>query len=143
MYDRILIAYDGSRESERALEEGVRLAQVLGSHVTLATIAEPMPGYYGLSVVVAPQAPEEFRQDQLSRLGSLQVRASELAKSHGVTIETTLIEAAEVSGILQAAHALKANLIVIGLRRHTQHVEWVGTVRQIANESPCPILAVV
>ncbi|WP_158792060.1 universal stress protein [Granulicella sp. L60] len=143
VYEKILIAYDGSTEAERALDEGVRLAQALGSHVTLATIAEPMPGYYGLAVVVAPEAPDQFRQDQLQRLGSLQVKASELAKAHGVTIETTLIEADEVTGILEAATALKANLIVVGLRRHDQHLEWVGTVRQIANRTPCPILAVV
>ncbi len=143
MYDRILIAYDGSREAERALDEGVTLAKALGSHVTLATIAEPLPRYYGLSVVVAPDAPDQFRQDQLERLGLLQVKASELAKSHGVVIETTIIEAAEVTGILEAASSLKANLIVVGLRRHDQHLEWVGTVRQIANRTPCPILAVV
>lgn len=143
MYERILIAYDGSREAERALDEGVRLAKALGSHVTLATIAEPLPGYYDLAVVVAPEALDQFRQDQFERLRSLQVKASELAKAHGVTIETALIEEGEVSGILEVASALKASLIVVGLRRHDQHLEWVGTVRQIANRTACPILAVV
>ncbi len=143
MYERILIAYDGSKEAERALDEGIRLAKSLGSHVVLATIAEPLPGYYGLAVVVAPEAPDQFRQDELGRLGSLQAKASELAKAHDITIETTLIEAGEVAGILEAASTLKANLIVVGLRRHDQHLEWVGTVRQIANSTTRPILAAV
>jgi nucleotide-binding universal stress UspA family protein len=143
LYERILIAYDGSKEAERALDEGIRLAKSLGSHVVLATIAEPLPGYYGLAVVVAPEAPNQLRQDELGRLESLQAKASELAKTHDITIETTLIEADEVAGILEAASTLKANLIIVGLRRHDQHLEWVGTVRQIANSTPCPILAVV
>ncbi len=143
MYERILIAYDGSKESERALEEGVALAKALGSHVTLATVAEPAPGYVGLAAMVAPEEPEGFRQYQLANLGALQVKAAEIAKAKGLVIETTLIEASEVAGIIEAATSLKATLLVVGLRPHIHHVEWVGTVRQIANQSKCSILAVI
>jgi nucleotide-binding universal stress UspA family protein len=143
MYERMLIAYDGSKEAERALAEGLKLAVVHQSHVTIATVAEPLPGYYNVAAVVAPDVPEAARQERLLQLGQLQTKAAEFGKSHGLSITTTLLEGGEVQGILSVARALKADLLVVGLRRHVQNLEWAGTVRQLANETPCSILAVV
>lgn len=143
MFERILIAYDESKEAQRALREGLKLASQLNSHVTIATVAEPLPGYYMMASVVAPSLPSDMRQEQLERLGKMQVRASEMAKHLGLSIETMLVESDEISGILEAAKALGADLIVLGLHRHMQNIEWAGTVRKIANNTPCSILAVV
>jgi nucleotide-binding universal stress UspA family protein len=143
MYERILIAYDGSKEAERALAEGLTLAAATQARVTIATVAEPLPGYYNMAAMVAPDVPETARRDRLQQLEELQAKATEFSTSHGLTVTTTLLEAGEVQGILSAARALKADLLVIGLRRHVQNIEWAGTVRQVANETPCSILAVV
>lgn len=141
MFDRILIAYDGSPESESALKAGLDLAARLHASTTLVTVLEPLPGYVSIAGSIAPELPEAMLHQHRQRLEALQKRAQQQAASRNIQLRTALLEAAEVSGLLKAARNAHADLLVVGLRRHNA-VEWASTVRYIANESPCPILAV-
>jgi nucleotide-binding universal stress UspA family protein len=143
MYDKILIAYDASKEAQRALAEGCRLAKVVEAEITVVTVLEPAPGYYNLAAITAPEVPGLFRETRLNELNELQRKAVQFASDQDLVVHTVLLEESEVAGILEAARTIKANLIVMGLRRHLQNLEWAGTVRQVANDSPCSILAVV
>jgi nucleotide-binding universal stress UspA family protein len=143
MYDRILIAYDASKEAERALVEGCKLANLVNAAVTVVTVAEPLPGFYNVSALASPEAPQVLHNDEIEDLTELQKRAVAYAASQGRAVDTILLVDDEIPGILEAARTSKADLIVMGLHRHTRHIEWAGTVRQVANESPCSILAVV
>ncbi|MCL6470904.1 MAG: universal stress protein, partial [Ralstonia sp.] len=40
MYDRILVAVDGSPTAERALDEAIQLAQKLGSELVIAHVID-------------------------------------------------------------------------------------------------------
>lgn len=142
MFDRILIAYDGSPESENALQTGLDLAAKLHSSTTLVTVLEPLPGYISIAGSVTPELPVEMRRERRERLEALQARAQQQAAGRDIHLQTELLEAPEVTGILGAVRNAHADLLVIGLRRHASAVDWAGTVRHIANESPCPILAV-
>ncbi len=142
MFDRILIAYDGSAESDMALRTGLDLAKALRSSAALVTVLEPLPGYISIAGSVAPELPTEMRHERRDHLEKLQSRASKLAEERGVPLETVLLEGAEVDSILEAVRSAHADLLVVGLRRHAAAVQWAGTFRHIANESPCPILAV-
>lgn len=142
MFDRILIAYDGSSEAEQALQTGLDLASKLHSTTTLVTVLEPLPGYVSIAGSVAPELPEEMRRQRRERLEGLQERAQQEAAARNIPLQTELLEAPEIEGILGAIRNAQADLLVIGLRRHASAVDWAGTFRHIANESPCPILAV-
>lgn len=142
MFDRILIAYDGSPESESALQTGLDLAARLQSSTTLVTVLEPLPGYVDIAGSVAPELPEEMRRQRRTRLEALQERAQQQAADRNMKLHTELLEAPEVTGILGAVRNARADLLVLGLHRHAASVEWAGTFRHIANECPCPILAV-
>ena len=142
MFDRILIAYDGSTEAKKALDTGLRLAATLGSAATLVTVMEPLPGYVNIAQTVAPSLPAELRQASRQRFEEMQLEVKQRASKTGVAITTLLIEGRETRGILEATKTTHADLLVVGLRRHATNVELAGTVRRIANECPCPILAV-
>lgn len=142
MFDRILIAYDGSPESENALQTGLGLAATLQSSTTLVTVLEPLPGYVSVAGSVAPELPIEMRRQRREHLETLQARAQQEAAARNIQLQTELLEGPEVTGILGAVQNARADLLVIGLRRHASTVEWAGTFRHIANECPCPILAV-
>ncbi len=141
MFDRILIAYDDSPEAESALHTGLDLASALRATTTLVTVLEPLPGYVSIAGSFAPDLPESMQHERRQHLESLQARAQQEAANRNVHLKTQILEAAEVSGILNAACTARADLLVVGLRRHTA-AEWASTVRHIANECPCPILAV-
>lgn len=142
MFDRILIAYDGSDEAKKALEAGIQLSAALHSTMTLVSVLEPLPGYVNLAATVAPSLPADLREERRQRLDAMQSDVKRQAGEHSVKVETLLIEGPETTTILDAARLTHADLIVIGLRRHATGIEFAGTVRRIANESPCPILAV-
>ncbi len=142
MFDRILIAYDGSPESEKALETGLDLAAALHASTALVTVIEPLPGYITVAGSVAPELPVEMRQERRAHLEALQAEACQQASGRNLHLETLLLEGTEVNSILQAVRDAHADLLVLGLHRHSGALEWAGTFRHIANESPCPILAV-
>lgn len=142
MFDRILIAYDGSPEAESALNTGLDLAATLHADTTLVTVLEPLPGYVNLAGSIAPELPVQMQHQRRERLEVLQALAQQKAAERNLPLQTLLLQDNEVSGILDTARTAKANLLVIGMPRHTAAVEWAGTFRHIANESPCPILAV-
>lgn len=142
MFDRILIAYDGSPEAEKALQTGLDLAAKLQASTTLVTVLEPLPGYISIAGSVAPELPKEMRDQRRMRLETLQQRAQQEAATRSIQLQTQLLEAPEINGILGAIRNSHADLLVIGLHRHAAAVEWAGTFRHIANECPCPILAV-
>lgn len=142
MFDRILIAYDGSAEAKKALDTGIRLAAALHSSATLVTVLEPLPGYLNIAQTVAPSLPAELKEESRQRFETMQAEVRQQAAQAGVQVKTLLVEGRETSGILDAARTTHADLLVVGLRRHATTVEFAGTVRRIANECPCPILAV-
>jgi nucleotide-binding universal stress UspA family protein len=82
--------------------------------------------------------PQEGRQ----HFKEMQLEVKHRAAKAGVAMTTLLIEGRETMGILEAAKTTHADLRVVGLCRHATNVELAGTVRRIANECPCPILAV-
>ena len=43
MYQKVLLAYDGSVEGRRALREGAKLAQLCGAEVFLLAVVENAP----------------------------------------------------------------------------------------------------
>jgi nucleotide-binding universal stress UspA family protein len=144
MFKRILIAFDGSKQSCKALDTGLRLAVSLGDpEVTVVTVVEPLPSYFNMAELVAPHLPQELREEHLRSSQRLKEHIDEIAAAKGLKVQTKLVEGAEVLAILGVAKQTHADLLVVGLRRHAPGVEWAGTVRRIANETSCSILAAV
>ena len=142
MFHRILIAYDESKEACKALETGMKLAAELHATATLLTVLEPLPGYVHMACAVVPNLPNQMRDERRVRLEKAQERAKEQAQQHGLEVDTLLIEGDEIPCILEMTRKVHADLLVLGLHRHVPGLEWSGTMRCIANETPCPILAV-
>lgn len=142
MFHRILIAYDGSHESHKALETGIALARELKADTSLISVIEPLPGYIALAGSVEPSYPIELKQEHRERLATMQSEVKQKAAQNGMGVETLLVEGPEVQGLLDAVRDTRADLLVVGLRSHSGSVEFAGTLRRIANEIHCPVLAV-
>jgi nucleotide-binding universal stress UspA family protein len=142
MFKRILIAYDDSREACKALEAGMKLAATLHAHTTLLTVMEPLPASVHMACAVVPELPNQMDRERRDHIEQAQAHARAQATHHGIELETMLIEGDEVRCILDITRKTQADLLVLGLHRHAPGLEWQGTMRCIANETPCPILAV-
>ena len=142
MFNRILIACDDSKEAERALDAGVKLAAQLHAKAMLLSVLEPLPGYVHMACAVVPHLPNTMRDERRLKLEGVQAHAKQHAAQHGLDIETLLVEGDEIPCILEMTRKTQADLLVLGLHRHVPGLEWSGTMRCIANETPCPILAV-
>lgn len=118
MYARILIATDGSDLADRALDQGLKLAKLAGSEVTVVTVTEPATvvggGYATVAGTVIDPIPELIEAQQKAAQELLE-RAAKLAAEQGVTVKTVLVDnsfAAE--GIVATAANIGAELIVMG-----------------------------
>lgn len=142
MFKRILIAYDASKEACKALDAGLKLACELRAKTTLLTVLEPLPGFVHMACAVVPHYPQQAWHERRAHMEEAQAEAKRKAAQCGLEIETLMVEGEEIEAILEATRKMHADLLVLGLHRHAPGIEWQGTMRCIANETPCPILAV-
>lgn len=116
MFKRILVAYDGSPESERALIVGIQLAKSLKADLSTVYVYEKLPAYaagyvdigvIGATVVLPQQVSQYYRK--------LQVNAQEAARRQGIALNTELVEGDEVKAIVECVERTRSDLLVLGI----------------------------
>ncbi len=141
MYARILVALDGSEDSDRALREALKVAQ--DSHAKLRVV-------HAVDVVphgeVGPYF-DQYRQSCLDAGQAVLDRAVALARDAGASVETALVETATIhpsSEILEEAKRWSADLIVLGTRGRSGLTRLLmGSVaEEIVRHAPVPTLLV-
>jgi nucleotide-binding universal stress UspA family protein len=113
---RILVCYDGSPESERALERVAEIASAVPSEVTVVSAAEPIYRQAPYTGYADPAEEEAHRR--------LLGEATNRLAAHGVTAATMAPAGETVVAILEATREVGANLIVVGSRHR-------GVVRRL------------
>ncbi|MGA7629358.1 MAG: universal stress protein [Terriglobales bacterium] len=119
MFKRILIAYDGSPESARALLLSMQLAKSLKADLRTVYVYEKLPPYAagymdfgvnGASITLPRQASEYYRM--------LQVHAQQTARQQGIALKTEFVEGDEVQAIVECVQRTRSDLLVLGIARH-------------------------
>jgi nucleotide-binding universal stress UspA family protein len=114
MYQRILVAIDGSTTSELALKEAALLAKEQDATLRLAHVIDDT---FAHAAVLMPQVE---RQAELRRFGEdVLSRGAAAARALGANAQTTLVTVVEPGGrvydsIEQEATRWPADLVVIG-----------------------------
>ena len=118
MFKRILVAYDGSPESGRALIVGIQLAKSLKADLSTVYVYEKLPafaagymdfGVNGASIVLPRQAYQYYR--------TLLVNAQQAARQQGIALKTELAEGDEVKAIVECVERTRSDLLVLGIPR--------------------------
>ncbi|KAA6457843.1 universal stress protein [Acidobacteria bacterium AB60] len=138
MIERILVAYDESQEAERALKTGIDLCRALGADLKVVTVAEPLPSYYSF----APSATFalHWKEEQANRCSVLQRRARVALARSGVYPDAEVVPGDEVGTIVACAKRFRADLLILGLRRHARMSGHTG--QHVAEMAPCSVLGV-
>jgi nucleotide-binding universal stress UspA family protein len=143
VYNKIAIAYDGSREAERALSSSIALAKSFGAELLIVTALKDLPAYMGYAEAVDPAVAHLIDDDHTAAFEGIQRQASEKAAAAGLTVTEHLVDSSEVSHIVDLLREISADLLVLGLHRKSLYISrlW-STVYELAQDAPCNVLGV-
>ena len=117
MYQRIVLAYDGTREGRAALREGALLALTCGAEVVLlSVIADTAGAKIGESAVSGSAAHDAY--------AAILHEGVERLKSLGFEPDARLVQGEAARVIAGVAREVGADLVVVGHRRHSAIARW-------------------
>ena len=117
MFEKILVAIDGSTHSERAAAAGIEMARLYGSVVTVLYVVDISKEYAPLGDLVSKVVEDPFAamRDTLQKQGDEAIkRVEEMAKTAGVPAERKIIEGYPADAIISVAEKENMDLIVVG-----------------------------
>lgn len=137
-YESILLSFDGSKFSRKALDLACELSKIDGSNITAIYVIpryEEMIEFFATSFIK-----ENLRRDA----ENIMEKARTIAEAHGVNMNTKIVEGDEAEKIIDTANGLKNDLIIRGTHG------WTGINRAIIGSiaerviigAPCPVLVV-
>ena len=115
MYERVLLAYDGSDEGRKALREGAVLAKRCGAKIFLLSVISENAGVGIADGAVACQqdAYQKVFDEAVARI-----------KSKGYEIEARLVRGEPAHQIGAYAKHINADLVVVGHRKRSLIERW-------------------
>jgi nucleotide-binding universal stress UspA family protein len=143
VFKKIVVAYNDSHESERALHAAIQLAKSLSAELHAVTVMTGLPAYTAFAGAADSSLSQLLRDDQVKSHGILRERAKELARANGIELRGHAVEGHEIDVIVDFLRREKADLLVVGLHKRDLYIArlW-STVYELAQESPCSVLGV-
>ena len=139
MFEKILLAVDGSENSLHAAREAGDLARAMKSEILRIVVAfDGIPGYLG-----EPNMEQAIEARMKAANGILQKAQDAVGKIPG-EIHTELIEGSPAEAIINVAKTRGSTVIVMGSRGMSAIAELVlgSTSHKVVSHASCPVLVV-
>ena len=138
MFKTILCANDGSERAFHAFSLAVALAEENGATLHMISVEE---------IDHLPEFIEEVREEARTvgrRFHGVLQRARQIAAEKGINLHTHVVAGHPVRDVVELAADLKADLLVIGARGHSELYERMLGSRadRIVHLASCPVLVV-
>jgi nucleotide-binding universal stress UspA family protein len=138
LFERIVLATDGSKNSTSAVTEALRIGKESGSQVLVVSVIDSRalssvsPEIQVAGSIDRMQAEAERIVNEVTRLGS------------GQNVQATILYGNPANEIIKFSHSRNADLIVVGTRGKTGIERlFLGSVAEgVVREAPCPVLVV-
>jgi nucleotide-binding universal stress UspA family protein len=139
MFEKILVAHDGSDGAQKAFDAAVELASRLHASLHMISVEEDLPRYAETMLEV-----DEEKQVEDTYFGMLATQAKRRAALHSVALEYTIIPGHEVKAIIDFATQGGFDLLVVGFMGHSAVYEhlWGGTSHNLTRMARCSVLVV-
>lgn len=139
MYQKILVAYDGSEGAHKALAAGINLAKIHQAELSALSVEEKLPRFAGTIDEVKEE--KEFANQHY---GKLLEAAHAKAQEAGIELKTIIRAGHPAKTIVQVAKEGKFDLLVVG---HTGlSAVWAAflgtTAEKVSRHAPCSVLIV-
>lgn len=143
MFKKIVVAYNDSHESDRALRAAIQLAKSLNAELHAVTVMTGLPAYSAFAEAADPSLGQVLQDDQASFHDALQQKALKVAEESGIELRNHGVEGHEIDVIVNFLRRERADLLVVGLHKRDLYISrlW-STVYELAQESPCSVLGV-
>jgi nucleotide-binding universal stress UspA family protein len=139
MFQKILLAYDGSEGAIMALNAGINLAKIHQAELCALAVQEKLPRFSG--TIDEVQEEKEFADRQY---GKLLEAARARAKEAGVDLKTLLRPGHPAQTIVRVAKEGKFDLVLVG--HSGLSGVWAAflgtTAEKVSRHSPCSVLIV-
>lgn len=135
--ERILVAFDASPHSERALNVALSMAADMKARIfVLAVIRPPELAESAEFNAVLDEGREEFENSFIP------IRAR--AKEKEIELETDVVVGHPAEQILHHADTIQASLIVMGKRSHTILHRWMlgSNSERVLKYAHCPVMII-
>jgi nucleotide-binding universal stress UspA family protein len=139
VFEKILVAHDGSDGAQKAFDAAVELASQLQGSLHMISVEENIPRYAETMVEV-----DEEKDMEDSYFGQIAAQAKRRAALHNVPLETSIVAGHEVKSIVDFAAQGAFDLLVVGFHGHSRIYEhlWGGTSQNLTWTAPCSVLVV-
>lgn len=150
LLNKILVPYDGSTYSKKALTRAIELAHNLDSEVILVHVVNlsyiaPPGGLHGLAGRSKKNPVEKWKKSVKNHAKKMLESCVSKCKSNGITASYVIKDGNISEEILNFANKKKATLIIIG----SQGLSGIGKLRtlgsvsrKISEQAHCPVLIV-
>jgi nucleotide-binding universal stress UspA family protein len=136
-YGSILLSYDGSEFSKRALIRSCEMARLDGSDITALYVIpqEEMPEFF---------ITESMKNTLKKEAEKIMEGAKKLAADNSITIKTEVMEGNEAERLVETASRLKSDLIIRGPHGWTGLNKAVmgSIIENVIIHAPCPVLTI-
>jgi nucleotide-binding universal stress UspA family protein len=149
MYANLLLSTDGSDVARKGVKHGIALAKALNAKVTVITVSEPLPVYYGSGHASGwiPSQEEIDRFDAAckERAGEVLDEARTLAEEIGISVELLHVPNAQpAAAIIETAKFRGCDLIVMAShgRRGLRKLLLGSQTSEVLADGSVPVLVV-
>ncbi|MGD1096733.1 MAG: universal stress protein [Bryobacteraceae bacterium] len=140
MFEKILVAHDGSDGAQKAFDAAVDLASRLQASLHMISVEEDLPRYAETTMGEI----DEVKEEEDTYFGQLAAQAKRRAALHSVPLEYSIVAGHEVKAIIDFATQGGFDLLVVGFTGHSAAYEhlWGGTSHNLTRMAHCSVLVV-
>ena len=145
MFNKILVALDGSEHATHALRTAVGLATRCDATLVLFHAVQTPQLRADYDKVVAKKAQKVYRQIGRERADDILEAAEKEARKAGLSeVERLVLEGDPVKATVKAIGKASADLLVIGTRGMTglREIAMGGVAHKVTVAAPCPVLVI-
>ena len=139
MFNRVLVANDGSEHARQAVEVATDLAARYGAELHSISVEEDLPRYAGTIGEV-----KEVKRQRNGYFAEVNEQARAVARGKGVELHCEVRAGHEVETIVAYCKEGGFDLLVIGFMGHSAIFGriWGSTSQNLARLAPCSVLLV-
>jgi nucleotide-binding universal stress UspA family protein len=139
MFEKILVAHDGSDSARKAFDFAVELSARVGARLRMICVEEEIPRH---AEVIDEVREEKDRAD--SYFGQLAEHCRARAALHSVELQTDILPGHAVKVIGNFVMQNDIDLLVIGFTGHSRIYEhiWGGTAHTLTSTVRCSVIVV-